>query len=250
MKKALDYLLSGVYLLYFAIVVLVFHALQVIAYNVFGKKAHKVTVDYLNAFIAMGWYLTGSSFKFTNEYNLPVDRPIIFISNHQSMFDIPPFYWFLRKHKPMFVSKVELSKGIPSISYNLRKSGAAIINRKDSKQAIVEIGRLGKLIEDTNTAAAIFPEGTRSPTGVMRPFVPGGLSALLKKAPRALVVPVAIQGSGRFNPQSTLLPLTSFTKMSWKVLAPIEPNGMKADELAALAQAQIQQELDKNPLIQ
>lgn len=250
MKKALDYLFSGIYLLYFILVLLVFHALQVIAYNVFGKKAHKITVDYLNAFIAMGWYLTGSSFKFTNQYDLPIDRPIIFISNHQSMFDIPPFYWFLRKHKPMFVSKVELSKGIPSISYNLRKSGAAIINRKDSKQAIVEIGRLGKLIEDTNTSAAIFPEGTRSPTGVMRPFVPGGLASLLKKAPRALVVPIAIQGSGRFNPQSTLLPLTSFTKMSWKVLTPIEPAGLKADEVAALAQAQIQKELDENPLIQ
>lgn len=245
MKKVIDYLLSSVYLLYFIIVLLVFHAYQVVAFNVFGKDAHKRSVDYLNFAIAFGWYLTGSSIRFTSEHNLPTDRPIIFMPNHQSMFDISPIIWFLRRHHPLFVSKVELSKGIPSISYNLRKSGAAIINRNDSKQAIVEIARLGKLIEDTNSSAVIFAEGTRSSSGKMRPFVAGGLSALLKKAPRALVVPIAIQGSGRFNPQKTLFPLTSFTPMSWTVLAPIEPSGLKPDEIAAMAQAAIQRELDQ-----
>ena len=45
MKKLLDYVLSCVYLLYFSLVLLVFHVFQVGAFHLFGKDAHKKTVD-------------------------------------------------------------------------------------------------------------------------------------------------------------------------------------------------------------
>ena len=162
MKKLLDYVLSCIYLVYFGLVLCIFHLLQVIAWHGFGRPAHKKTVDWMNACIAYGWYLTGSTIQFNNRTDLPTDRPIIFVANHQSMFDISPMIWFLRRHTPLFVSKIELAHGIPGVSYNLRKSGAALIDRKDPKQAIVEIARLGKLIQQTNHSAVIFPEGTRS----------------------------------------------------------------------------------------
>ena len=67
------------------------------------------------------------------------------------------------------------------MSYNLRHSGAALINRDDAKQALTEIGRLGLLIDATNTSAVIFPEGTRSVTGEMKAFNAAGIKLLLKK---------------------------------------------------------------------
>lgn len=242
MKKILDYILSAVYLLYFGLTLLIFHVIQVVVYTVFGKEAHKKTVIWFNFFLSHGWYLTGSHIHFKNLTHLPNNRPLIFVANHQSMFDIPGLIWFLRKYYPLFVSKIELAKGIPSISYNLRVGGAALINRKDGKQAVVEIAKLGKRIHDTRGSAAIFPEGTRSSSGVMRPFAAGGLMALLKKAPDALVIPVAIQGTGTFNPKG-LFPLTSFTRMSWTVLPGIEPTGKTPDEIAKEAQAAILEEL-------
>lgn len=244
MKKALDYLLSCLYLLYFGLVLVVFHVAQAIAFNVFGKDAHKKVVDWMNAAIAYGWYLTGTTIRYTNQQALPTDRPIIFVANHQSMFDISPIIWFLRRHTPIFVSKVELAHGIPGVSYNLRKSGAALIDRKDPKQAIMEIARLGKLIQETNRSAVIFPEGTRSrlPNNQMKPFVTGGVATLLKRAPKALVVPVAVRGTGRFNPKG-LFPLTSFSSLSWTVLPGIEPAGKTPDEIVKLAQEEIAQEL-------
>lgn len=245
MKKILDYGLSCIYLLYFGLALLVFHVIQVVAYNVFGPEVHKKSVHYFNFFLTYGWYLTGSRVSFENRTSLPNDRPLIFTANHQSMFDIPGLIWFLRKHHPLFVSKKELAKGIPGISYNLRVGGAALIDRKDGKQAIMEIVKLGKRIHDTKGAAAIFPEGTRTASSQMKPFQAGGLSALLRKAPDALVVPVAIQGTGAFNPKG-LFPLTSFSKMSWTVLPGIEPQGKTPDEIAQLAQASIQEELEKN----
>lgn len=244
MKKVLDYLLSCLYLLYFGLVLCIFHVLQVIAFNVFGKEAHKKVVDWMNAAIAYGWYLTGSRIHYQGQPNLPTDRPIIFVANHQSMFDISPIIWFLRRHTPIFVSKIELAKGTPGVSYNLRKSGAALIDRKDAKQALSEIARLGKLIQQTNRSAVIFPEGTRSRSaiGEMRPFMPGGVITLLKRAPNALVVPIAIRGTGRFNPKG-LFPLTSFTQMSWTVLPGIEPAGKAPDEVVRLSQEAIGKEL-------
>ncbi|UFH54201.1 1-acyl-sn-glycerol-3-phosphate acyltransferase [Spirosoma sp. KNUC1025] len=244
MKKLLDYVLSGIYLLYFGLVLVVFHVAQVIAFHGFGKEAHKKSVDWMNAFISYGWYLTGSRIQFNDRPDLPLNRPIIFVANHQSMFDISPIIWFLRRHTPVFVSKIELAHGIPGVSYNLRKSGAALIDRKDPKQAIVEIARLGKLIQQTNHSAVIFPEGTRtrSVTGEMRPFVTGGVATLLKRAPSALVVPIAIRGTRSFNPKG-LFPLTSFSRMSWTVLPGIEPAGQTPEEVVRAAQEAIGAEL-------
>ncbi|TDB65153.1 lysophospholipid acyltransferase family protein [Arundinibacter roseus] len=239
MKKILDYVLSILYLLYFGLTLLLFHAVQIVCFNLFGPKIHQKSVEVFNFFIAYGWYLTGSSISFSSLASLPDNRPLIFTANHQSMFDIPGLIWFLRKYHPLFVSKIELARGIPGISYNLRKGGAALINRKDSKQAIMEIAKLGKRIHDTKGAAAIFPEGTRTASGTMRPFAAGGLSALLKKAPDSLVVPVAIQGTGHFNPKG-LFPLRSFSRMSWTVLPGVEPAGKTPDEVARLAQEAIQ----------
>lgn len=244
MKKLLDYVLSCIYLLYFGLVLVIFHVAQVVAFHGFGQRAHKKADDWMNAFISYGWYLTGSTIQFNDRPDLPTDRPIIFVPNHQSMFDISPIIWFLRRHTPIFISKIELAHGIPGVSYNLRKSGAALIDRKDPKQAIMEIARLGKLIQQTNHSAVIFPEGTRtrSATGEMKPFVTGGVATLLKRAPNALVVPIAIRGTGHFNPTG-LFPLTSFSRMSWQVLPGIEPAGRTPDEVVQLAREAIMGEL-------
>jgi 1-acyl-sn-glycerol-3-phosphate acyltransferase len=235
MKKILDYVLSSIYLIHFGLTLLVFHVLQVIAFHVFGKKAHKVVVDYLNFTLTFGLYLTGARITLRNLSDIPANRTIIFVANHQSTFDVPAIYWFLRKYHPRFVSKIELAKGVPSISYNLRKSGAALIDRKDGKQAITEIVRLGKLIYEEKASVIIFPEGTRTASGIMKPFVPGGVATLLKRAPDALIVPVAINGTGAFNPKG-IFPLRSFSNLSWTALPPIEPAGRKAEEILAEAQ--------------
>nr|WP_295927908.1 lysophospholipid acyltransferase family protein [uncultured Dyadobacter sp.] len=243
MKKILDYLLSTLYLIHFGLTLLIFHVIQVIAFNVFGKKAHKLSVDWLNFSLTFGLYLTGARITLKNLAQLPEDRPLIFIANHQSSYDISPVYWFMRKYSPRFVSKIELAHGVPSISYNLRKSGAALINRKDGKQAITEIARLGKLIQEEKASAIIFPEGTRTASGEMKSFQPGGVATLLKRAPDALIVPVAIDGTGAFNPKG-VFPLKSFANLSFTVLPAIEPAGRKAEEILEEAREAIREKIN------
>ncbi|MGR3812163.1 lysophospholipid acyltransferase family protein [Jiulongibacter sp. NS-SX5] len=238
MKTVIDYILSVVYLVYFGLVLVVFHGIQWVVYTLFGSDAHQKTVEWLNFFLVHGWWLTGSTFKATKTVELPTDRSIIFIANHQSMFDIPGIIWYWKKHTPKFVAKKELAKGIPSISYNLRIANAALIDRKDGKSAVVEIAKLGKHICENTFSAAIFPEGTRSRTGKVKEFHVGGVATLLKRCPNALIVPIAIEGTQKFNPKG-IFPLSSFSKMRFTSLEPIEPQGKKVDEIVNEARAQI-----------
>ena len=166
----------------------------------------------------------GTRYTFTNSQNIPRDRPLIIVSNHQSMYDIPPIIWHMRKHHPKFVSKIELGKGIPSVSYNLRHGGSVLINRKDPKQSIAQLEKLGKYIEKHNRSAVIFPEGTRSRTGVPKPFRTTGLKVLMQNAPSALVVPISINNSWKLL-KFGKFPMGLGTHLKFKVHQPLENDG-------------------------
>ena len=123
MKKILDYLLSIIYLVHFGVTLLVFHVIQVVAFNVFGKKVHKVCVDYLNFFLTYGLYLTGSRISFHNFSVIPENRPVIFVANHQSTFDIPAIIWFLRKYIHALSPKENWQKECPAYLITYAKAG-------------------------------------------------------------------------------------------------------------------------------
>ena len=244
MKKIIDYILSFIYLVYFFLILLIFHPLQIICYEFFGQRIHQRLVHVMNFFLLHGTIILGTSLKFVEKTVLPTDRPVIFVANHQSLFDIIGMIWYLRKNFPVFVSKQELSKGIPSISYNLQKSGAALIDREDGKQAVVEIAKLGKMIEETKFSACIFPEGTRSRTGTMKPFAVGGVAILMKKSPNALIVPVAIENVNKLNPKG-YFPLVSLQNLRWTVLSPIERANKTPEEVVEEARRAIAEIVEK-----
>ncbi len=249
MQKLLSYLLTPLHYIAFTFFLLIFHPLQWIAFRFFGYKAHKFVVDILDLCLTSTYYLLGTSVKFINTFHLPVSRPVIFIANHQSLYDIPPLIWFLRKYHAKFISKIELTKGIPSISYNLKHGGGANIDRKDPRQAITEMSKLGTRMKTNNWSAVIFPEGTRSKDGVVKDFQIGGVAALLKKCPNAFLVPIVIRNSWKMVRYGTF-PLGTFLKLEFEVLEPIEPEQQPAEILVKRAEKVIREALGQvNPTI-
>jgi 1-acyl-sn-glycerol-3-phosphate acyltransferase len=242
MRKFFGYLLSPFTILAFFLVLLIFQPLQWIAYKFFGYTAHKRVVDILNLCLLRTVYLTGNTVIFINKQNLPVGRPIIFLANHQSMFDIPPLIYYLRKYHAKFISKIELTKGIPSISFNLKYGGGANIDRKDPRQSITELVKLANRMKENKWSTVIFPEGTRSKDGQVRSFQSAGVATILKKCPEALLVPIAINNSGKMI-QYGYYPLNTFIRMTWEVLEPIEPKGRSAEELVKEAEDRIKASL-------
>lgn len=195
MEKILSYPISAVYYIVFLLVLVIFHPVQWVCLNVFGYNAHKKSVSILNWFLLRCAHILGTTYTFTKTAPIPEGVPLIIVANHQSMNDIPPIIWFMRKFHPKFISKKELGKGIPSVSYNLRHGGSALIDRKDPKQALPAIKQLGEYIEKNKRSAVIFPEGTRSKTGEPKRFSENGLKILCKYAPSAYIVPVSINNS-------------------------------------------------------
>jgi len=241
MKKALAYVLSSIYYLVFGFLLALFHPIQMISWKIWGYPGQKRAVEILNHLIIKSLIIMGSIPKFRGFDKLPIGKPLIIVSNHQSQYDIPPIVVGFRKHFPKFISKIELGKGIPSISYNLRKGGSALIDRKNRSQSIKEIIKLGRHIEKNNYSASIFPEGTRSKNGLVKKFKVGGIETLLKTAPSAVVVPFVIKGNDRL--QLTGFPMGVGEKLVYTVLDSVDRENRTAEEITDLCEQAIKKEL-------
>lgn len=199
MMKLLSYPISIIYYLCFGLTLIIFHPLQWVCFNFIGYTAHKLIVDALQFFLMRCANILGTRFSFNNAYKLPTDKPLIIIANHQSLYDISPIMWHMRKHHTKFISKIELGKGIPSVSYNLRHGGSVLIDRNNPRQSLPAIMKFGEYIEKTKRAAVIFPEGTRSKDGTPKPFQTRGLEILFNKIPSAIIVPITVNNSWKMQ---------------------------------------------------
>ena len=164
--------------------------------------------------------------------------PIIVVSNHQSLWDIPPLVWHLRKIHPKFVSKIELGNGIPSVSYNLRHGGAVLIDRKNPRQALTAMLKFADYLSKNKRSAVIFPEGTRSKTGVPRKFHRKGLGLLIKKMPEAYVLPITINNSWKLQKHG-MFPIPLGVRIKYEIYPFIKVSDFETEELITKIESQI-----------
>ncbi len=240
MEKLFSYPISVIYYLSFGLCLVFFHPIQWVCFNVFGYQAHKKSVDYLNFFLCKCTAILGTSYSFVNKDSIPKNVPLIFVANHQSLYDIVGVIWHLRRFHTKFVSKMELGKGIPSVSYNLRHGGSVLINRNDPKQAIPLIKQLSEYIERNKRSALIFPEGTRSKNGIPKEFAQSGLKILCKHAPSAFIVPVTINNSWKMV-KFGAFPMGLGNKLQFIIHNPIAVKDFPFEELILKTESTIKQ---------
>ncbi|MCJ7595231.1 MAG: 1-acyl-sn-glycerol-3-phosphate acyltransferase [Desulfobacterales bacterium] len=125
--------------------------------------------------------------------------PRIYMSNHQSYFDIFALLACLPAGFK-FILKQELMK-IPLFGTAIRKAGYIPIDRKDPRKAIKSMNEAAEKIKG-GASVLIFPEGTRSPDGRLQPFRPGGFHLALRSG--CDIMPVVIVGSRRIVPKGSL----------------------------------------------
>jgi 1-acyl-sn-glycerol-3-phosphate acyltransferase len=131
-----------------------------------------------------------------------VDPTAAFIcmANHQSNFDIPvllgylpvPFRW---------LAKAELFR-IPIFGRAMRGAGYIPIDRSDRPAAIASLRQAAAAVRN-GVSVVIFPEGTRSPDGTLKPFKKGGFVMAIEAG--VPIVPVALRGTFDIMPKSRLL---------------------------------------------
>ncbi|HLU51807.1 MAG TPA: lysophospholipid acyltransferase family protein [Flavobacteriaceae bacterium] len=238
LNRFFRYPLTVIYYLIFGLLLVVFHGIQWIALNFFGYKAHKISVDWLQFFIMRATNVLGTRYSFKNLEELPTDAPVIIVSNHQSMYDIPPLIWYLRKIHPKFVSKKELGKGIPSVSYNLRKGGSVLIDRNKPLEATQKLIQFADYLNTNLRSGVIFPEGTRSKNGEMKMFKRKGLLTLIENMPTAYILPVRIFNSWKLQ-RYGMFPMPLGTHVKIKVLAAIKVSDFQPEALIDFVEEKI-----------
>ena len=140
-------------------------------------------------------WIRGIRYQYNSLPEIPKNQPVIFISNHQSMWDIPPLLIKYRDRYPKFIAKKELRMFIPSVSFYLKNGGAVTIDRSNRLSALKAIRQFALEIKESKDAICIYPEGTRSKDGEVKRFKLSGIAMLLRQAPDSWVVPVAVQNS-------------------------------------------------------
>lgn len=126
----------------------------------------------------------------TGYSNIDPGRSYIYMSNHQSNFDIPVLLAYLDTQF-RYLAKAELFK-IPIFGYAMKRAGYISIDRSNRKSAFESLKEAAKKIRN-GASVLIFPEGTRSRDGNIRPFKKGGFALAVDSG--VPVVPIVIHGT-------------------------------------------------------
>ncbi|ONI40306.1 hypothetical protein AN639_04645 [Candidatus Epulonipiscium fishelsonii] len=132
----------------------------------------------------------GTEVVATGIENLPKSGPVVYISNHKSLFDGPVLATLI-DDPLVFIGKDEVKK-IPIINSWFAGIGGIYIVREDIKQSLEAIL---KGVDELNKgySIVIFPEGTRGKNIGLEPFKSGSFKLPIKaKVP---IVPIAIQNT-------------------------------------------------------
>ena len=125
-------------------------------------------------------------------------RHYVIVSNHQSQLDILVAFGLFIPFK--WVSKAEVFN-LPFIGWNMRLNRYIKLKRGD-KAGIARMFADCEKALSQRSSIFIFPEGTRSKTGELRPFKPGAF--ILAKKMGVPILPVVISGTHAALPKYSL----------------------------------------------
>lgn len=179
---------------------------------------------------AWSWLIlatTGVSVETRGLDRLEPGRTYIFVSNHQSIYDIPVIFATL-PYQLRIIAKESLGS-FPFLGWHLRRTGHLLVDRRNPDRA--GILRRWKALVSQGLSLIIFPEGTRSADGRVGIFKAG--SFLLAIEAQLPLVPLSIDGTRRVMRKGRLT--TSPGHATLVVHEPIETSGLDVSDARSLA---------------
>ena len=179
-----------------------------------GNTSHRIARNWARSIL----WVSGVKVAVDGLENIQMHRSAVYMANHQSNFDIP----VLLAHLPVqfrWLAKAELFS-IPIFGNAMRKTGYISIDRSNQDSAFKSIDRAADIIRG-GVSVLVFPEGTRSLDGRIRPFKKGGF--VLTVDAGVPIVPVVIHGTWHIMPKDQFSIKPRMVAMH--ILAPVETSG-------------------------
>ncbi len=188
--------------------------------------------------VRLNLLVSGVDVHTRREGELDPSEPYVFMSNHQSHFDVLAVVAAIPEFQLRWVAKQELTR-IPFFGWALAHADHIIIDRSDHAQAVASL-RAAEEKMRRGCSVIIFPEGTRGGgDGVLLPFKKGGFVLALETG--ISIVPIAVRGSQSILPRG-----------GWQIAEgdidvivgePIPVDGLDRDTLMRRVRAQLEQQL-------
>lgn len=168
-------------------------------------------------------------------------RAYVFVSNHQSIYDIPILFASL-PFQLRIIAKQSLGS-FPFLGWHLRRTGHILVDRGRPNARLLR--RISALL-GAGRSLLVFPEGTRSVDGTVGPFK-GGIFLVAVEAGLP-VVPVAVVGSRHVMRKGRLMTCPGRVSLVVHDVLPTAGLGRHdAKELAARARQIIESTLGGSP---
>jgi 1-acyl-sn-glycerol-3-phosphate acyltransferase len=180
---------------------------------------------------AWSWLIlatTGVTVDVSGLERLEPGRTYIFVSNHQSIYDIPVVFWSV-PWQIRIIAKSSLGR-FPFLGWHLRRTGHLLVDRKRPDRP--GILRKWRALVGQGLSLIIFPEGTRSPDGVVAPFKGG--SILLAIEAQLPIVPLSVDGTRDVMRKGRLMVCPGHVRL--RVHAPVDTASLDPQAARGLAE--------------
>jgi 1-acyl-sn-glycerol-3-phosphate acyltransferase len=185
-------------------------------------------------------FLSGVKYEVKGYENIPKDKAVLFIGNHQSFFDVVLGY-HLCPAVTGFMSKKTFEK-VPLLSVWMKMNYCLFLTRTDPRQDLKLIIKAQEFIKE-GISMFIFPEGTRSKNGQMADFHEASFKIATKTG--CPIVPVAFTNTREVF--ETHLPKLKKTHVIVTFCPPIDPTTLEGDNkkrIGAYVKSILQEQLD------
>jgi 1-acyl-sn-glycerol-3-phosphate acyltransferase len=163
-----------------------------------GRVSHAVARLWAQAMLGVA----GVRLVVTGAERFAPHEPRVVVANHCSYLDIPALLVAFPGQMRVVARKSLL--WLPFVGQYLWLGGHFLLDREDARQALKVWDHVGARMRRRRISPLVYPEGTRSLDGRMRPFKTGAfLLPLMVEAP---VQPVAILGTFAIWPKGAWAP--------------------------------------------
>lgn len=196
---------------------------------------HAWLVGKIDTLYRIGWIgawltlrLGGVRLQVQGTENLPRGQQCVYMANHQSNVD-PPALFVVLPPKIALMGKKEVF-AIPVLGQILRRAGFVAVDRANPEAARRSVERVFEQVQKGMTYL-VFPEGTRSPDGILQPFKHGiCLLAIRRGIP---IVPITVDGGDVIMPKKKWQLRPGTFRIT--IHPPVATAGLNPEDRAALA---------------